>query len=253
MGFSNNISEKALVACGRCCVICHKFCGSKIELHHIKQVTNGGDDTYDNCIPLCFDCHAEVRAYNPKHPKGRKYTESELKSHRDKWYSKIKDVPCYKTNDSTNYESDKKLFQDICDMFSNNIKYWLSEASLKGAHPFDVFTPFDRFQYNSDDPFCEFLDVEMEKLRGELLNVINKFMWYKAINTFVQPIGGREDDFCVTRQWLVNHENWEPRGMSYEEYSTLYEKQAQELDDLATAVWDNYCEFVRQGRRILSM
>ena len=252
MGFSNDISEKVLVACGRCCVICHKFCGSKIELHHIKQVTDGGDDNYDNCIPLCFDCHAEVKAYNPKHPKGRKYTERELKTHRNNWYLKMEGVPHYKSN-ASNYESDKKLFQDVCDIFSDKIKYWLSEASLKGAHPFDVFTPLDKFQYDSNDPFCEFLNVEMEKLRGMLLEAIKKFMFYKAINTFVQPIGGGIDDFCVTRQWLVNHEDWRPNSMNYEEYSLLYENQAQELDDLATAVWDSYCEFVRQGRRILSI
>lgn len=87
MGFSSDVAERALASCGRCCSICHKFCGTKIELHHIQQVADGGDDTFDNCIPLCFDCHADVKAYNPKHPKGRQYTESELKRHRDLWYS----------------------------------------------------------------------------------------------------------------------------------------------------------------------
>lgn len=48
----------------------------------------GGEDTADNCIPLCFDCHAEVKAYNPRHPKGRKFTENELKGHRDKCYER---------------------------------------------------------------------------------------------------------------------------------------------------------------------
>ena len=39
--------------------------------------------TEDNCIPLCFDCHVEVKQYNPKHLKGLKYTEGELKLRRD--------------------------------------------------------------------------------------------------------------------------------------------------------------------------
>jgi HEAT repeat protein len=34
-----------------------------------------------------LDCHAEVRAYDPKHPKGRKFTPSELKKHRDQWFA----------------------------------------------------------------------------------------------------------------------------------------------------------------------
>ena len=37
MGFPQSVAEKALVACGRCCCICHVFCGTKIELHHINR------------------------------------------------------------------------------------------------------------------------------------------------------------------------------------------------------------------------
>jgi 5-methylcytosine-specific restriction endonuclease McrA len=87
MGFSYTVSEKALLSCSRHCCLCHKFCGVKIELHHIKKRAEGGEDTFENCIPLCFDCHAEVKAYNSKHPKGRKFTENELKKHRDLWYT----------------------------------------------------------------------------------------------------------------------------------------------------------------------
>ncbi|TLS51807.1 hypothetical protein FE782_12910 [Paenibacillus antri] len=89
MAFSNNVSVKALVSCGRHCCLCHKFCGIKIELHHIKQKADGGEDTFENCIPLCFDCHAEVQAYNSKHPKGRKFTVNELIKHRDRWYDTV--------------------------------------------------------------------------------------------------------------------------------------------------------------------
>lgn len=45
MGFSQNIVNLVLVKCKRSCCICHKFCGTKIELHHIKQVAEGGEDT----------------------------------------------------------------------------------------------------------------------------------------------------------------------------------------------------------------
>jgi hypothetical protein len=90
MKFPKGIVEKALVACARYCCICHKFCGTKMELHHIKQRADGGDNTFDNCIPLCLDCHAEVKSYNSHHPKGRKFTPGELIKHRDQWYLKIK-------------------------------------------------------------------------------------------------------------------------------------------------------------------
>jgi len=91
MSFPKNIAEKVLVDCKRSCAICHKFCGTRIELHHIRPTSEGGEDSYDNCLPLCFDCHADVGAYNLKHPKGRKYSESELKEHKNRWYSKVKE------------------------------------------------------------------------------------------------------------------------------------------------------------------
>lgn len=86
MPFPEKVKEDALVACGRHCCICHKFCGNKIEIHHIKPRAKGGADSFDNAIPLCFDCHAEVGQYNSEHPKGTKFSEAELKRHRDNWY-----------------------------------------------------------------------------------------------------------------------------------------------------------------------
>ena len=61
MPFSEDIKIKALVSCGRKCCVCHKFCGNNMEIHHIKAKADGGEDSFENAIPLCFDCHAEVR------------------------------------------------------------------------------------------------------------------------------------------------------------------------------------------------
>lgn len=57
-----------------------------MELHHIVPKSQGGEETIENCIPLCFDCHADVGHYNPKHPKGTRFSDSELRGHRDNWY-----------------------------------------------------------------------------------------------------------------------------------------------------------------------
>ena len=86
MPFPKTVKEKAAVACNRCCCICHEFKGLKLEFHHIKQEADGGENTFENCIPLCFDCHADMGGVNPKHPKGNAYSEKELRMHRDKWY-----------------------------------------------------------------------------------------------------------------------------------------------------------------------
>jgi len=92
MSFSSSVKEEAFVKCGRCCCICGKFCGTKIEVHHIKPKAQGGDNTIENCVPLCFDCHAEMSTYDSKHPKGNKYSQSELKRHRDETFKKHSSV-----------------------------------------------------------------------------------------------------------------------------------------------------------------
>ena len=89
MSFPDSVAVEALTSCGRCCCICHKFCGTKIELHHIEQKAYGGEDSLENCIPLCFDCHSDMGKADPKHPKGKRYSVEELKRHRDNWYKKV--------------------------------------------------------------------------------------------------------------------------------------------------------------------
>lgn len=87
MGFPRSVADEVFIRCARHCCLCGNYAGNKMELHHIHQVADGGEDTIDNCIPLCLNCHADVKAYNPRHPKGRQFTESELRGHRDRIYA----------------------------------------------------------------------------------------------------------------------------------------------------------------------
>ena len=87
--FSKTVVHNSLVNCGRHCCLCGKFAGMKMELHHIDGVD---DNSADNCIPLCYDCHSEVKSFNPKHPKGKPYTPKELKAHRDKCYERYGNI-----------------------------------------------------------------------------------------------------------------------------------------------------------------
>ncbi len=83
--FPRDQVDKLLVDCHRRCCICHRFCGVKIETDHIVQAADGGSDTIDNAIPVCFECHAEIHSYNEKHPRGRKFRPEELRGHKEQW------------------------------------------------------------------------------------------------------------------------------------------------------------------------
>lgn len=90
MGFSAEIKMRArIAAAGRCC-LCREYKGRNIEVHHIDPEAEGGSDTFDNAIPLCFDDHAEVGHYNNLHPKGLKYSRKEIRLARDTWYELVK-------------------------------------------------------------------------------------------------------------------------------------------------------------------
>lgn len=85
MAFDKNKVSALLAQCHRRCCICHRFCGVKMELHHVEHKADGGSDNIENAIPLCFECHAEVNHYNDAHPRGRKFTNEELLAHKQQW------------------------------------------------------------------------------------------------------------------------------------------------------------------------
>lgn len=233
MGFPTKVSEDALVACGRCCCLCHTYCDINIELHHIKQKVDGGEDTFENCIPLCFNCHAKVKAYNPRHPKGRKFTESELIRHRDNWYQKVSLGMTKPVNQEPN-KLDYELYLKIKNVFSDStLEYYLTELNLGDAFNNDVFNGLNDIYYSSNKPEFEFIDEELEKLKGKLLNSISSFIFFKAINTF------RTDE-----------------GKHAISESAFYDDDdlasVNEFNSLAADIWSNYCSLIRECRRRFS-
>lgn len=91
MGFPRSVREEALVAAARYCCVCHRYRGMKVEVHHIIPQCEGGSSTTDNAIALCFDCHTDAGHYNPRHPKGTKFSRSELRAARDRWYAIVRE------------------------------------------------------------------------------------------------------------------------------------------------------------------
>jgi len=199
MGFSESVSSRAMVACGRICCLCQKSCGLKMELHHIKQKVYEGSDDFENCIPLCFDCHADMGKGDPNHSKGKRYTEKELIERRDSWYEAVKKKNIGFSVETV-FEEDRKLFKEICDIFTSDVIYWIKEADIGGYHPLDVFAGFSNMLRKMDDPFFEFRNSDVESLKGNLLESMKNFMLYKAVNTFPREIAGRS--VGVTRQFI---------------------------------------------------
>ena len=85
MGFPRKIKDQILADTARHCCVCHRYKGVKVEVHHIEQEALGGSNKYENAIALCFDCHADAGHYNPKHPRGTKFSPGELKKAKAQW------------------------------------------------------------------------------------------------------------------------------------------------------------------------
>ncbi|MFC3651930.1 HNH endonuclease [Dyella humi] len=157
-----DVKEQALSACGRCCCICHRFCGTNIELHHIEPEADGGASTLENCIPLCFDCHADVGHYNDRHPKGTKYRPGELRQHRDRSFLAVAGAERLR---HAPQDQTPALPDEIYDGQSLQFKGYLSSQTFAGAPNYEDFRtdrletywlltlpqPF-RFTYRSAEP-----------------------------------------------------------------------------------------------------
>lgn len=198
MGFPQNVQDRALVASGRCCCICHKFCGTKINLHHIIQQADGGDNSFDNCIPLCLDCHEDMDKPDPRHATGKRYSVSELKMHRDNWYASIKSGLVNAHGPVC--EEDKTLFTKIRNIFTADVQGVIKNYDFRESFPSYLITALCDLHYLEESPENEFVDSELEMLRGTLFASANKFRRYLAEDTFAHRVGGY--DHHVPNLWL---------------------------------------------------
>jgi len=118
MGFSTKIKEQIMVDTARHCCVCHRYKGVKVEVHHIEQEALGGKNTYENAIAVCFDCHADAGHYNPKHPRGTKFSPRELKKAKEIWVKIVQ-----QNNIREPSEPDKFLCQYfVCESYENLVE-----------------------------------------------------------------------------------------------------------------------------------
>jgi hypothetical protein len=91
-----------------------------MEIDHIVPKSEGGSETKDNAIPVCFECHAEIHSYNDKHPRGRKFRPDELRHHRENWIQICKEKPDLIIKASR--DSDVGPIQSLLDELEFNIE-----------------------------------------------------------------------------------------------------------------------------------
>lgn len=83
--FDDN-SAIVLSKSARHCCICRQFLPLYIQVHHIKQKSNGGTDELDNLIPVCIQCHSAIHT---KTHMTKSFTSVELKKSRDFVYEMV--------------------------------------------------------------------------------------------------------------------------------------------------------------------
>lgn len=150
------VKKDVLVACGRHCCLCRKFCGTKIELHHIIPKSSGGEDTFENCIPLCFDCHCDAGHYNAKHPKGTKYSSPELTEHRNRWYKHFHEYSGKRISSNVNEVSKVVYEGQICALEGHLWREGYSDITYGNSHIYWVLNTYHEmeFRYRSPEGFA---------------------------------------------------------------------------------------------------
>jgi len=83
MAIPQSTADDILVRCARHCCVCRRFRPLLLQVHHIRERSQEGSDDADNLIATCISCHAEVHTETKL---TRRFTETELKKHRDEVY-----------------------------------------------------------------------------------------------------------------------------------------------------------------------
>jgi len=240
MAWSAAVKDKVLVKCGRHCCICHKFCGLKMELHHIILKSEGGEETVENCIPLCFDCHADQKSYDHNHPKGTKYSRKELKGHREKWYGLVDQN--LGTGTGEHLEQDKHLFLDFYRKLPPKPTIWYLQQIDFNARKFrlDNLNAIETFVIERGlEPWIEFFDSDIQTLYSELFGLMIEFDEMIRHQTYDFKDGEYYTQ-CVPREWEIS----DPER---------YNRVVKTLNELADKIVNTYTALVKLARKKLGV
>jgi hypothetical protein len=237
MSFDPETKTKALTACARHCCICHRFAGLKIELHHINLKSEGGDNSLENCIPLCFDCHADMRSYDHKHPKCTKYTPNELIQHRDNWYAKVEN-PSLSKYDNESRNSDAKIFSRLIEDVPLECIKFIADHPFSHSFPRKNVEALYFYSDRLETAFDEFLDAELETARVAFRRSMVDFTEKLSVNTWILETDERFSS--VPSEW------------QYSQYKR-FEQVTKEINELSHETNKLYNDLIRLARQKLKI
>jgi len=238
MPFPLEVKTEAIVAAQRSCCICHKFCGVNIECHHIIPESEDGLNTIENCIPLCFDCHADVQHYNPSHPKGNKYNIDELRMHRARWFERVATSPAF-VLDEGNLEVDRAVFSKIREILSDTgSMVFMREHDFGASYERKELRELQDFERWAKLPNSEFLNADLETLRSNLSQTVQHVLMDISVNTWAQD---------PPYDYLS--------GVPREErnFEHIFNERRDLLNTRSHAVYEAYVELIRTCRRRLAV
>jgi hypothetical protein len=177
-----------------------------------------------------------MRSYDHKHPKGTKYTPSELKRHRDSWYAKVKQSPGVNCAEEM-VRLDQVVFARFVALlpYSGVIRL-LEEHNFADPFPQSVFPAIDAVESASKDPSMEFLDPDLEGMRATLVRQLVQFRDYLAAHTWATPFGRQS----VASEWEVQ----QPK---------LFAETVSRLNAMSSEASLSYKDLFREARKRLGV
>jgi hypothetical protein len=209
-----------------------------MECHHIIPEAQNGDRSFENCIPLCFDHHAEVGHYSIEHPKGIKFSPAELRAHRDRWYAQVA-TGISPSAPSDFAELDKKLYRrTITALCGSGFMTHFRDHNYAYTYSPEVDRRLFNFLCEASLPEFEFFDTQVESVFADF-----KACAAEYLETAKGRIAHDADNVaCILRA------SWE--GSTQPEQ--MFSQVVTTMDNAAARVWETYAQFVRIARKRLA-
>jgi hypothetical protein len=127
------VEAKLLVESRNTCCVCWR--SQEVQIHHILPISEGGDNSEDNLIVLCLNCHSQVHT---KKSMAKNYTQETLRLYKTTWIDLIKQYPF--KDDIINERNEIDIIRQILCNGDRRALYF----------PYHMEVPYNMFQSFSD-------------------------------------------------------------------------------------------------------